>query len=134
MGSLEQARKSDGVSLLLVGQATAAVADQWSGFDVATVEPMQALRQVHATRPDLIVVDCPEDASAEIEMIGRVRSFSSLPIVAVVGEEEAGVHALHAGADSIAPKPVWPQELLLRVRKLLDRSGALEEVFGDRVV
>lgn len=130
MGSLEQERENDGVSLLLVGRTTAVAADQWSGFEVATAEPMQALRQVHAMRPDLIVVDCPEDASAEIEMIGRVRGFSSIPIVAVVGEEEAGVHALHAGADSIAPKPVCPQELLLRVRRLLDRSGALHQMLG----
>jgi DNA-binding response OmpR family regulator len=140
VGSLEQARENDGVSLLLVGQMTAAAmataADRWSGsgFDVALAEPTQALRQVYATRPDLIVVDCPEDASAEIELIGRLRRFSGIPIIAVVGEEDAGVHALHAGADSIAPKPVCSEELLLRARRLLDRSGRLQQILGDRVI
>jgi DNA-binding response OmpR family regulator len=134
MRSLAAVRGNEGVSLLLVGQTAAAETRDWAGSEVTTAEPTEALRALYATRPDLILFDCPEDASTEIEAIGRVRRFSAVPIIAAVGAEDAGVHALHAGADSIAPKPISWQELLPRIRKLLDRGARLEEVLGDRVV
>lgn len=127
-------RGNEGVSLLLVSQTAAAETRDWAGSEVTTVEPTQALRALYAARPDLVVFDCPEDASTEIETIELVRRLSAVPIIAAVGAEDAGVHALHAGADSIAPKPISWQELLLRIRRLLDRSVRLQEVLGDRVV
>jgi DNA-binding response OmpR family regulator len=56
------------------------------------------------------------------------------PILAVTDSVDAGTHSLHAGADSVVPKPISHDELLLRIRRLLERSGHMREVLGDALV
>lgn len=57
-----------------------------------------------------------------------------LPILAVTGNVDAGVHALRAGADSIVPKPISEEEVRLRIWRLLERAGHVREVLGDALV
>ena len=63
-----------------------------------------------------------------------MRGLCELPILAVTGNVDAGVHALHAGADSIVPKPMSEEEVRLRIWRLLERAGHVREVLGDTLV
>lgn len=56
---------------------------------------------------------------------------AELPILAVTDNADAGMHALHAGADSIVPKPLSPEEVRLRIGRVLERAGKVREVLGD---
>ena len=107
---------------------------RWADLDYRTAEPEEALRQFYEMRPEAVLVDCPEDSSSALDLIDRLRVFSELPILALTESTDAGVHALHAGADSVVPKPVSRSELLLRLQRVLSRSGHVDAVLGDPLV
>jgi len=65
-----------------------------------------------------------------IEVCRRLREWSEMPIIVLsaVGEEDAKVDALAAGADDYVTKPFSPRELLARLEAVLRRtSGVLDE-------
>ena len=107
---------------------------RWADFDYRTAEPEDALRWFYKLRPEAVLVDCPEDSSMALELIDRLRAFSELPILALTETADAGVHALNAGADSVIPKPVSRSEMLLRIQRVLTRSGHVNAVLGDPLV
>jgi DNA-binding response OmpR family regulator len=87
----------------------------------------QALRLIHAERPDLVVLDVNLPRLSGFEVCQRVRQTSNVPILmlTVRSEESDVVHGLDLGADDYMAKPFSPQTLLARVRALL-RRAALE--------
>jgi DNA-binding response OmpR family regulator len=105
-----------------------------SDLDWYTTAPEAALRTLYEVRPDVLLVDCPDECARALELIGSVRGLSELPILAVTGNVDAGVHALRAGADSIVPKPISAEEVRLRIWRLLERHGHVREVLGDALV
>jgi len=103
-------------------------------LDWHVVAPDVALRVLYELRPDVVLVDCPERCARALDLIASMRGVCDLPILAVADNVDAGTHALHAGADSVVPKPISHDELLLRIRRLLERSGHVREVLGDALV
>src|SRR5207249_7154090 len=74
---------------------------------------------------DLVLPD-----GSGIEVCRRLRSWSQMPILVLsaVGEEDAKVRALEAGADDYVTKPFGPRELLARLAAALRRAaGGAEE-------
>jgi DNA-binding response OmpR family regulator len=106
----------------------------WGALDWQAVEPDAALRSLYEFRPDVVLVDCPERCARSLDLIASMRGVCDLPILAAADNVDAGTHALHAGADSVVPKPLSHDELLLRIRRLLERSGHMREVLGDALV
>jgi DNA-binding response OmpR family regulator len=85
----------------------------------------EALREFHAWRPDLVVLDVnmPElDGWAVLE---RIRDMSDVPVLMLTarGEELERVRGLQAGADDYLVKPFGKQELVARVQALLRRAS-----------
>ena len=83
-------------------------------------------------------MDCPDSCARSLDLITLMRGISELPIRAVTDNTDAEVHALHAGADSIVPKPTSPDGSAATDRRLLERAGAvlshpdlLEAAWGD---
>ena len=92
------------------------------------------LREVHAWRPDLVILDVsmPElDGFATLE---RIRDLTEVPVLMLTarGEELERVRGLQAGADDYVVKPFGRQELTARVQALLRRAGAGDAARGDR--
>ena len=86
----------------------------------------EALRQVHAAPPDLVILDLMMPAMDGLEVCRRLRqdpATTSLPIVMLTakGEEVDRVLGLEIGADDYVVKPFSPKELLARVRAVLRR-------------
>lgn len=120
--------------LVIGGDLGARRIGRWTDLDYQTAEPEDALRRFYELRPEAVLVDCPEDSSGALELIDRLRVFSELPILALTDTSEAGVHALNAGADAVVPKPVSRDELMLRLQRVLTRSGHVNAVLGDSLV
>ena len=60
-----------------------------------------------------------------VELARRLREWTSMPILVLsaVGEEDAKVEALEAGADDYVTKPFGPRELVARLGAALRRVG-----------
>lgn len=135
MGSPSEARLRVDAKVLMVGSGVSPNRERgWGALDWHAVEPDTALRSLYEFRPDVVLIDCPESCSRALDLIASMRGVSDLPILAVTDSVDAGTHSLHAGADSVVPKPISHDELLLRIRRLLERSGHMREVLGDALV
>jgi phosphate regulon transcriptional regulator PhoB len=87
----------------------------------------EALRQVRAGPPDLVLLDLMMPAMDGLEVCRRLRqdpATAALPIVMLTakGDEVDRVLGLEIGADDYIVKPFSPKELLARVRAVLRRS------------
>jgi len=84
------------------------------------------LREVAAEHPDAVLLDLGLPDGDGLDLVRRVREWSSVPIIVVSarGREEEKVAALDAGADDYLPKPFGTKELLARLRVALRHSRA----------
>jgi len=97
------------------------------GYDVeASRNGLDAVALTAAGSPDLIVLDLNLPDIDGIEVLRRVRSWSSVPVLVLSGdgEEQRKIAALDEGADDYLEKPFGLGELRARVRALLRRAGA----------
>ena len=89
-----------------------------------------ALDAAAVQHPDAAIVDLVLPDIDGIEVCRRLREWSEMPIIVLsaVGEEDAKVQALAAGADDYVTKPFGPRELIARLQAALRRvSGEPEE-------
>ena len=84
------------------------------------------LREAAAEHPDAILLDLGLPDGDGLDLVRRVREWSSVPVIVVSarGREEEKVAALDAGADDYLPKPFGTKELLARLRVALRHSRA----------
>jgi two-component system KDP operon response regulator KdpE len=92
-------------------------------------------------KPDLAIVDLGLPDVEGIDVIRRLRQWSSMPIIVLSArvQEQAKVQALDAGADDYVTKPFGIGELLARVRAALRHavragSGASVLHLGNAIV
>ena len=100
--------------------------DNYDVMGVASGE--EALAQVHATPPDLIVLDLmlPGVDGLEVcRVLKRDTRTAAIPIVMLTarGEEADMVAGLELGADDYLTKPFSPRVLLARIRAVLRRHS-----------
>ncbi len=111
-----------------------------SGLDVTeAANGREALRQLHAVRPDVVVLDVTMPDLDGWETLERIRDVSDVPVLMLTARaaELDKVRGLKSGADDYVTKPFGRQELLARVEALLRRSGAetdMNEAYGDGVL
>ncbi len=80
-----------------------------------------ALAAIAKEEPDLVVLDLGLPDMDGLEVIGKVRASSQVPIVvlSIRGDEQGKVRALDLGADDYVTKPFGMDELVARVRAAL---------------
>jgi two-component system KDP operon response regulator KdpE len=83
----------------------------------------QALDIAALSHPEAAIVDVILPDIDGVTVCRRLREWSSLPIIVLsaVGEEDAKVRALAAGADDYVTKPFGPRELIARLQAVLRR-------------
>ena len=91
----------------------------------STNDPREATALYVQTRPDLILLDLhmPHmDGLAVMEQLNEIAEASYLPILMLTGDlsAEARREALSRGAKDFVNKPFNPDEVLLRIRTLLE--------------
>jgi two-component system KDP operon response regulator KdpE len=102
----------------------------------------RGLTLVAGTRPDLVVVDLGLPDMDGLDVIRRLRDWSSVPVIVLSARstEQEKVAALDAGADDYLTKPFGVAELNARIRAQLrrhNRSAGSESAlvqFGEVVV
>jgi len=95
----------------------------YDAIEATTVE--EALDRAAVRPPDAAIVDLMLPDGSGVELSRRLREWTSMPILVLsaVGEEDAKVEALEAGADDYVTKPFGPRELVARLGAALRRAG-----------
>lgn len=77
---------------------------------------------------DLVLLDLGLPDMDGMEIVKKVRAWSSLPIIVISAriKEQEKVQALDAGADDYITKPFGTDELMARIRTALRHSNKLE--------
>ena len=89
----------------------------------------EALRQLRAAPPDLVILDLMLPEMDGLEVCRRLRAepaTAALPVIMLTakGDEVDRVVGLELGADDYVVKPFSPKEVLARVRAVLRRARA----------
>lgn len=89
--------------------------------------------QILLQRPDLIILDLGLPDMDGLDVVQRVRAWSSTPIVVLSarGQEQDKVAALDVGADDYLTKPFGVAELLARLRVALRHAATNVEQPSD---
>ncbi len=104
-----------------------------AGFEVVTAaDGAEALKKARLTGPALIVLDLllPEIDGLEVcKMLRRDPATRAIPIIMLTAKaaEIDRVLGLELGADDYVTKPFSPRELVLRVKKVLQRGQVAEK-------
>src|SRR5436305_8599467 len=82
------------------------------------------LREFHAWRPDLVVLDVSMPELDGWNVLERIRDMSDVPVLMLTarGDELERVRGLQAGADDYVVEPFGRQELVARVNAPLRRA------------
>ena len=112
------------------------------GYEVLTAADGTAgLKSARAFKPDLIILDVMLPGMDGIELLSHLRRESDVYVILLTArtEETDKIVGLTVGADDYVTKPFSPRELVLRIRKVLDRQGKPEVKnetmrFGDLLV
>src|SRR5580658_1076189 len=107
----------------------------------------QGLEEVAARHPDLVVLDLGLPDMDGVEVVTRLREWSSVPVIvlSVRDAEDDKVKALRSGADDYLTKPFSTAELLARLQvaqrhaqpaaeEAIFTSGALTVDLASRIV
>jgi two-component system, OmpR family, KDP operon response regulator KdpE len=98
---------------------------QARGYDVVEAAAgEEALVQLAAKEPDLVILDLGLPDFDGSEVIRRLRSWSRVPVIvlSVRDAQQDKIGALDAGADDYVTKPFDMDELLARMRATLRRA------------
>jgi two-component system phosphate regulon response regulator PhoB len=104
-----------------------------AGFDVAVAaDGAEALKKARALMPNLIVLDLmlPEVDGLEVcKMLRRDSATAKVPIIMLTAKaaEIDRILGLELGADDYITKPFSPRELVLRIKRILQRGQAPDQ-------
>ena len=107
------------------------------GYRVATLnDPLGFVVKVREFEPDLMLLDIMMPELSGIQLCRIVRADPSMKDIPVIflsarGEVEDRIKGLEAGAEDYVSKPFNISELILRISKMLKRSGAPSEPAGQ---
>ncbi len=100
------------------------------GFEVTLVpDGAEAWERILADPPDLIVLDGMLPGMDGLEVLRRVRAeddLAGIPVVMLTARrlEQDIVSGLKLGASDYLVKPFMPEELMVRIDRLLKKAGA----------
>jgi two-component system KDP operon response regulator KdpE len=95
-----------------------------AGFEALPADTVQEALDVAAVgRPEAAIIDLVLPDGDGVELCARLREWSEMPIIVLsaVGDEDAKVRALAAGADDYITKPFGPRELVARLQANMRR-------------
>jgi two-component system KDP operon response regulator KdpE len=99
-----------------------------AGFEAVPAETAEeALDRAAVHPPDAAILDLVLPDGDGVEVCRQIRGWSQMPIIVLsaVGEEDAKVRALEAGADDYVTKPFGARELVARLEAALRRVAGV---------
>ena len=104
------------------------------GYEIVIAQTgVEALNKVQTEKPDLVILDIILPDISGIKVCQQIRDkpgTASLPIIMLSAKTQVSdkIKGLEAGADEYITKPVDPEEMVARVRALLERTRRLRKV------
>lgn len=94
------------------------------GFDIFVCnDGKSAINQLQETLPDLIIVDImmPKVSGFEVLRFLRNKLQSDIPVIVLssINDEDTLIEAFELGANEFVTKPFNPEEIVIRIKKLL---------------
>jgi DNA-binding response OmpR family regulator len=91
-----------------------------SGYDVVCASNGEkGLELAQSARPDIVLLDVIMPGIDGIEVLKRVRKFSSVPVIILSAKERVADEVMALGANAFVSKPFNPDDLVTRIRLLL---------------
>lgn len=92
----------------------------------------EALLEAVSHNPDIMLLDLGLPDMDGVEIIKKIRSWSSMPIIVISARSEDSdkIEALDVGADDYLTKPFSVEELLARLRVTLRRITYIRDLDG----
>jgi DNA-binding response OmpR family regulator len=98
-------------------------------FEVLTAsDGREALDAVHASNPDLILLDIMMPNMDGYQFISQLRRTSGIPVIMITAKQQEAdiIKGFDLGADDYITKPFRLRELLVRMRAVLRRAAPPE--------
>lgn len=114
-----------------------------TGWEVRSAgDGPSALKEAREFRPDVLVLDIMMPGFDGVELLGRIRQFApEVPCLFLTAKDSVDdrIQGLAAGADDYVTKPFSMEEVMIRLHRLVQRSGVAaaddaELVVGDLVL
>ncbi len=109
-----------------------------AGWDVLVAhDGSQALKKAREFRPDVLVLDVMLPGFDGVELLGKIRTFApGVPALFLTAKDavEDRVTGLAAGGDDYVTKPFSMEEVLLRLHRIVQRSGVTAEDAAELAV
>ena len=99
----------------------------------AVADALGAMEQLGAGEPDLVLLDLGLPDVDGMELLGRIRGRSTVPIIMLTGRtaEDDRIAGLRGGADDYVNKPFSAGELVARVQSVLRRAQPAADSSGS---
>lgn len=138
-------RRGDGSAIkVLVVDDEAVLAEmvsmalRYEGWEITTaVDGTSALAAARTIRPDAVVLDVMLPDMSGLEVLSRLHAQTpELPVLLLTAKDavEDRIAGLAAGGDDYVTKPFSLEEVVLRLRGLLRRTGITASVDSSRIV
>jgi len=91
---------------------------------VLTRNGREAIEKINELDLDLVVTDIMMPFASGIEILSAIKSIGKkIPVIVLssMGQEEVVVDAFDLGASDFMVKPFSPNELILRIRRLINK-------------
>ncbi len=103
------------------------------GFTIVTAENGKiAQDMLRSELPDLIISDVMMPYVSGLELVKHVKDFTEkeIPVILLttLRQEQNVIKAFEMGADEFMTKPFSPNELVIRVNRLLRQKGIAQNV------
>jgi two-component system OmpR family response regulator len=114
------------------------IALRYEGWTVATAsDGAAAIAAARAQSPDVVVLDVMLPDMSGLDVLSRLRQHTpGLPLLLLTAKDavEDRIAGLTAGGDDYVTKPFSLEELVLRLRALLRRTGVTTDTAGAKLV
>ena len=98
----------------------------------------EAVAEAKKGKPDLIILDVMLPDKDGFSLMEQLRSFTDVPIIFLTAKDEAAdkLAGLGLGADDYIVKPFEMLEVMVRLEKVLERNGTVQEQIqiGDVII
>jgi two-component system OmpR family response regulator len=111
---------------------------RYEGWDIATAgDGMSAISSARDNPPDVVVLDVMLPDMSGLDVLHELRQqIPGLPLLLLTAKDsvEDRIAGLTAGGDDYVTKPFSLEEVVLRLRALLRRTGVADEAGGAQLV
>ena len=94
------------------------------GYEVLiTTRGIEAVELARIQNPDIMLLDIIMPDITGFEVLERVRTFSTVPVIVFTARREMAEKALKSGAAAFMAKPFNPDQIIQKIESVLNASN-----------